>query len=369
MRIRTIGILLLIALMCGTEGPQALAEEAPRQSLQEKRAIRQTLGMYRRARRDLDAKAAAVVQAGSIGPAAVEEVLKLVDQDLKPLMDRYRQDFLKAARAAAAQKYQSANMEEVAQLQQQVLALRDDPELTKEQIKQVGDPAMLKLEQLLILAPEAVVSQNRALAEHREKMRGIGLLWQKCQEYLAQQGPNPQRQDGNIPGQAEADPSPSGATFEERLRQEELQVLRMAMPLTETARQVLDHNAKLEAQLDFEEARCVTALNTTRILLGLEPLRVDLKLVEAARGHSADMAEHNFFSHESPIEGKRSFTDRARLAGTTSSGENIAMGRRQGHETNLQWFHSPGHHRNMLANHARVGIGRSGKHWTELFGR
>ena len=141
------------------------------------------------------------------------------------------------------------------------------------------------------------------------------------------------------------------------------------MPLTDSARQVLAHNSKLESQLHPEEARCLSALNTTRILLGLEPLLLDLKLVEAARGHSADMAEQNFLSHESPVEGKRTFGDRAKLAGTTSSGENIAMGSRRGVDTNRQWFHSPGHHRNMLAKHVRVGIGKSGKHWTELFGR
>jgi uncharacterized protein YkwD len=33
------------------------------------------------------------------------------------------------------------------------------------------------------------------------------------------------------------------------------------------------------------------------------------------------------------------------------------------------WFLSPGHHKNMLGeSHARQGLGRSGKYWTEMFG-
>ena len=36
---------------------------------------------------------------------------------------------------------------------------------------------------------------------------------------------------------------------------------------------------------------------------------------------------------------------------------------------NQLWWHSPGHRKNVLGNHTRVGLGRSGKYWTELFGR
>ena len=40
-----------------------------------------------------------------------------------------------------------------------------------------------------------------------------------------------------------------------------------------------------------------------------------------------------------------------------------------GAAANQMWWHSPGHHKNVLGNHTRVGLGRSGKYWTELFGR
>lgn len=363
MRFGTTWLVIFLALVCCAGGGiDCLAQEpAPRQSLQEKRAVRKALGQYRRARRDLEAKAAAIAQAGAVGPAAVEAVQELVEQDLDPMLDRYRLEFLKAAKIAAAQKYQAANLQEVAQLREQVLALGKDPELTKEKIVQIADPAMRQLEELLVLSPEAVLASHRGLVEQREKMQGIGLLWQKCQEFMA----------GAAEPAAEGENRSSGSptTFEQMLHQEEVVLVRLAMPLTDTTRQVLEFNTTLEHQLDAEEFRCLSALNMTRVLLGLEPLRLDMGLVEAARGHSSDMVEHKFFSHESPVEGKRSFSDRAKLAGTAASGENIAYGSRSGFDTNQQWFHSPGHHRNMLGNHARVGIGRSAKHWTELFGR
>ena len=48
---------------------------------------------------------------------------------------------------------------------------------------------------------------------------------------------------------------------------------------------------------------------------------------------------------------------------------NIFAGSQDGHVANQAWFHSPGHHTNMLANHARVGVGRTGRHFTQMFGR
>ena len=111
------------------------------------------------------------------------------------------------------------------------------------------------------------------------------------------------------------------------------------------------------------------ALNLTRNLLGLNALSIDLKLCAAARDHSADMQRLKFFAHESPVAGKKTPWDRAKNFGTTASGENIMMGVRDGKAANLGWFHSPGHHKNMLGNHNRVGMGLTGAHFTELLGK
>jgi len=112
------------------------------------------------------------------------------------------------------------------------------------------------------------------------------------------------------------------------------------------------------------------ALNAMRLMCGLSALEYDPKLCAAATGHSKDMDSLGFFSHESPVKGKKTFTDRARLAGTTASGENIYMGSGSPADALRAWFLSPGHHKNMLnPNNTRQGLGRQGRYWTQMFGR
>lgn len=113
-------------------------------------------------------------------------------------------------------------------------------------------------------------------------------------------------------------------------------------------------------------------LNRERDICGLVPLRLEEKLSDAAKGHSGDMARLGFFAHESPVPGKKSPWDRAKLAGFTgnASGENIFMG-----STNFQsaydgWFGSDGHRFIMFAAGPNVlGLGISGGHWTLMTGR
>lgn len=106
-----------------------------------------------------------------------------------------------------------------------------------------------------------------------------------------------------------------------------------------------------------------------RLLVGLPALRLDPKLCDAARGHSQDMKEHNFFAHTSPLPGKTNPSDRAAQAGTTGGGENIFMGSADPRGANRGWFFSPGHHKNMFnPGYRRVGLGRHDRHWTQMFG-
>ncbi|MFI5378131.1 MAG: CAP domain-containing protein [Tepidisphaerales bacterium] len=56
------------------------------------------------------------------------------------------------------------------------------------------------------------------------------------------------------------------------------------------------------------------------------------------------------------------------MAGTSASAENIASGTGTGEGAIRMWWHSPGHHKNMLARQHRTGLGRSGNHWTQMFG-
>jgi uncharacterized protein YkwD len=118
------------------------------------------------------------------------------------------------------------------------------------------------------------------------------------------------------------------------------------------------------------EREVVRLSNAERSEAGCAGLRTDARLVEAAGGHSADMALRDYFSHSSP-EGL-TFVDRARAAGYPSpGGENIAWGQRSAAEVVQDWMNSPGHRRNILnCDFTAIGVGfdSRGNYWTQVFG-
>ncbi|TVQ27954.1 MAG: CAP domain-containing protein [Spirochaetaceae bacterium] len=66
--------------------------------------------------------------------------------------------------------------------------------------------------------------------------------------------------------------------------------------------------------------------NAEREARGLSPLTHQTSLESAARVHSEDMRDRNFFSHTSPVPGRRTVRDRTDASGFSGSGvgENIA---------------------------------------------
>jgi hypothetical protein len=134
------------------------------------------------------------------------------------------------------------------------------------------------------------------------------------------------------------------------------------------AAQVLAYNAGLRypSALEKEQLRI---LNDYRMLLGINPLEMDVRLYLAARDHSRAMEERGFFSHDSPLPGMKSFTDRAKAAGYgAAKSENIARGQRSAAQVHAGWFSSSGHHANMVGGHSQIGVGESGFFWTQVFG-
>jgi hypothetical protein len=88
------------------------------------------------------------------------------------------------------------------------------------------------------------------------------------------------------------------------------------------------------------------------------PLSVDIRLVEAARLHSQDMASHNFLSHTGT--GGSYFADRIDDAGYPwrSASENIAAGYTTAAAVVTGWMNSSGHRATLLSTSYRhVGIG------------
>jgi uncharacterized protein YkwD len=104
------------------------------------------------------------------------------------------------------------------------------------------------------------------------------------------------------------------------------------------------------------------------------PLTMDPNLQCAARVHTMDMAERDFFDHDNP-DGDGP-DDRMEAAGYDGRGwgENIAAGNSTAEETMEQWMDSPGHCRNIMNDgYTLIGVGYypGGEYdhlWTQTFG-
>jgi uncharacterized protein YkwD len=123
------------------------------------------------------------------------------------------------------------------------------------------------------------------------------------------------------------------------------------------------------------ENQVVTLTNNFRQANGCGALRIDGRLVAAARAHSADMVTKNYFDHTGS-DGS-SFVQREVAAGYTTgaSAENIAWGYRSAQDVVTGWINSPGHRANLLnCSSVAVGVGLAHKadgtpYWTQDFGR
>lgn len=126
--------------------------------------------------------------------------------------------------------------------------------------------------------------------------------------------------------------------------------------------------ARPETVCDEIERTIVGLCNQQRRQIGLPELEWDGQLAQAARGHSQDMAERNFFDHTSPVRGKRDSQARVALAGSkfTLIGENLywASGHPPDRVPTLamnNWMKSAGHRENILGgeyHHVGVGVFR-----------
>ena len=145
----------------------------------------------------------------------------------------------------------------------------------------------------------------------------------------------------------------------------------LASKLSSSDLRNLEKNFKIAEQKDVPEveARGIDQCNRWRLYLGLNMLELDPKLCAASRDHSKDMAEKNFFAHESPVPGKKTPWQRAENFRTKASSENIFMGSSNPEAANKGWFFSPGHHKNMFkSGPSRIGLGNHAGHWTQMFG-
>lgn len=133
-------------------------------------------------------------------------------------------------------------------------------------------------------------------------------------------------------------------------------------------RPVLETNRELGAWIDPAEAACIERLNIHRILIGLAPLEIDLRLVIAAKKHSEEMVAKNYFSHDSPTPELRTPWLRAAREHTKANGECIASGQSTGVGAFTCWYYSQGHHKIMIGGGPCIGVGRAADKFTLLTG-
>jgi uncharacterized protein YkwD/outer membrane murein-binding lipoprotein Lpp len=313
-----------------------------------------------------DAIRAQLLAAGEEGARALQRHLEerdgRIEERATKREKRHLADVEKAARKLVEGRLDKRALAEVDKLRKDVASLRNDAALTKERIHEVGDPAMARLKELLDVAIEDVLDFDAELSKARQALvedlfeleEDFG-LWQRCNAAL------PERKRSK----ELSDPSARWPQIETT----ENWICLLATPMSNNDRDVLVKNREVARALaEPEEAAGILDLNRLRIRLGLNAVSIDLKLCDAARDHSNDMRTLGFFAHESPVEGKKTPWDRAARMGTSASAENIAGGQTTGVGANQGWWYSPGHHKNMLGGHSRVGLGRSETLWTQMFG-
>lgn len=301
------------------------------------------------AKADLPARTKIVAEMAEMGSTVAKVIHPIIDREFRTVIARYRTDFLTQAKKVASSKTSREKRERISKLRAAAQGLRSKSGLSKGDVKSIGDPAVAELRKLTGLeAAEVLVSSEKLAAARRDLIELAAQRAITIDELVL----------------IELDEFGKGD-----LEAEEKEVAGSAMNIDSDARKILELNRELASEVEPAEAEGIADLNELRILIGLRPCLIDPKLCAAARGHSEDMKEKDFFSHSSPVPGKKSFTTRAKLEGTSANSENIYVGSSSGKSANKGWWYSPGHHKNMLSPGARrVGMGVAGKHWTQMFG-
>ncbi len=296
----------------------------------------------------------AIIQIGGNAPGRLMQVLQT---ELTAKMRNYKSVLQDEVVATLKRKRGEGGVAEVTKLQQQIVDLQKDPGLTKDMIVKTGDPAIKRLEELLSIDRRTVLAGSKPLATAKQELADVVTFAGRLAQHVS-------KEDRRL-----LEKFPSVAVIEADLNAAEEMAAVVAMPIREEWQDVLMQNIALAKEIDSEEAKGIEMLNLMRLRAGMQPLLIDLKLTEASRGHSKDMRTLGFFSHTSPVSGKSSPWDRAKLAGTSASGENIFMGSANHDVAIMAWWHSPGHFKNMMnPGFRRIGLGRLDVHWTQMFG-
>ncbi|MDK2880138.1 MAG: hypothetical protein PWR06_2854 [Thermoanaerobacteraceae bacterium] len=125
-------------------------------------------------------------------------------------------------------------------------------------------------------------------------------------------------------------------------------------------------------ELTADEQKMLDLVNAERKKAGVEPLKIDMRLVEISRKKSQDMIDKHYFGHTSPTYGTPFDALKANGVSFRYAGENLA-GAPNVEEAHKALMASPGHRANILnPNYNYIGIGivdggPYGKMYTQTF--
>jgi len=301
---------------------------------------------FRRAAGDCEKRKTAADKLLELGPRGAKILRSIIASDLPPRVASYKKAFYNKARAIGLSKLGAADSKQTQKWQEQFKSIGS---ITKESLKAQAGPAMDGLYEALVPTRQEVLESSKALAARREEIVAMNAILTRSKTLLGAKS--------------------TIAALPKTLEQQEKLISLMCTYMPESDRKSIEADLKQFTRMGFEEWHGFVHLNVVRMLLGLHPMRIDLKLSAAALDHSKDMAKYKFFSHQSPVTGKKTPWDRAARQGAKSNGECIAAGMFDGAKAIRGWFFSPGHHKLIMSKSSRVGIGGYSRKWTLMTGR
>lgn len=133
---------------------------------------------------------------------------------------------------------------------------------------------------------------------------------------------------------------------------------------------VVDNEADDTNDIQTIEQEVTHFTNEARAAFGLQPLQLDTELSKVAEVKSHDMANLDYFSHDSPRYGSPFQMMELYGIDYTMAAENIARGYTSAESVAEGWMNSPGHAANILnpyLTHIGVGHAEDGNYWTQMF--
>ena len=135
-----------------------------------------------------------------------------------------------------------------------------------------------------------------------------------------------------------------------------------------------DPKAEMKPTADEEAVIELTNAERKKAEKELPPLKMNPRLMEAARKHAANMAAQDKLDHK--LDDKDP-SDRTKAAGYASTfvGENIAWNQKSPKDVVKAWMNSEGHRENILhADYTEIGVAvaksKQGEpYWVQVFGK